>query len=445
MQKEKIQLSDEFDYGRLMRFTYPTILMLVFTSIYYIVDGLFISNFVGKTAFAAVNLIMPFLMLPGAIVFMIGSGGTALVAKTMGEGNGERAKRLFTMMLWLTIIIGFVLTVTNYVMLEPVAKTFGAEGEMLEYCLRYGRIIVLGSTTFLVQFFFQPFFVTAEKPKFGMWVTVIAGVTNMIGDAVLVGLLKWGVEGAAIASVLSQTVGGLIPIIYFAPKNSSRLRLTRPEWNIRAIVKTCTNGSSEMVTNISLSVVNILYNVQLMDMVGEDGVAAYGVIMYSATIFIYIFIGYSVGLTPIVGYHYGANNLEELHNLLKRSMVLMAAFGMVLMVISEAFARQLAQIFVGFDKMLLALTTRAMRIYCISFLIAPLNILASAYFTGLNNGLVSAVISFSRTFVMQIAAILILPMILGLDGIWMATVVAEGVALIVSSFCFMANQKRYGY
>ena len=445
MQKEKIQLSDEFDYGRLMRFTYPTILMLVFTSIYYIVDGLFISNFVGKTAFAAVNLIMPFLMLPGAIVFMIGSGGTALVAKTMGEGNGERAKRLFTMMLWLTIIIGFVLTVTNYVMLEPVAKTFGAEGKMLEYCLRYGRIIVLGSTTFLVQFFFQPFFVTAEKPKFGMWVTVIAGVTNMIGDAVLVGLLKWGVEGAAIASVLSQTVGGLIPIIYFAPKNSSRLRLTRPEWNIRAIVKTCTNGSSEMVTNISLSVVNILYNVQLMGMVGEDGVAAYGVIMYSATIFIYIFIGYSVGLTPIVGYHYGANNLEELHNLLKRSMVLMAAFGMVLMVISEAFARQLAQIFVGFDKMLLALTTRAMRIYCISFLIAPLNILASAYFTGLNNGLVSAVISFSRTFVMQIAAILILPMILGLDGIWMATVVAEGVALIVSSFCFMANQKRYGY
>jgi len=445
MQKETIQLSDHFGYRRLLRFTYPTILMLVFTGIYGVVDGLFVSNFVGKTAFAAVNLIMPFLMLPAAIAFMIGSGGTALVAKTMGEGDGERAKRLFTMMFWLTIIIGIVLTIVNLVVLKPVTIAFGAEGETLDYCMRYGRIIVLGSTTFLVQFLFQPFFVTAEKPMFGMWVTIIAGLTNMIGDAVLVWLLGWGVEGAAVASVLSQFVGGLIPVVYFARKNNSRLQLTHPEWDLHAIIKTCTNGSSEMVVNISISLVNILYNVKLMQMVGEDGVAAYGVIMYAGMIFIYIFIGYSVGLTPIVGFHFGAQNRDELHNLLKRSVVLMGVFGVVLTAAAEIFGRQVAQIFVGFDGMLWAMTTRALRIYSISFLIVPLNILASAYFTALNNGLVSAVISFTRMFVFQIAAILVLPLVLGIDGIWFATVVAELLALIVSVACFEVNRERYGY
>jgi len=445
MKKEAIQLSDHFDYGRLLRFTYPTILMLVFTGIYGVVDGLFVSNFVGKTAFAAVNLIMPFLMLPAAIAFMIGSGGTALVAKTMGEGDDDRAKRLFTMMFWLTIIIGLILTIINMLLLEPVAKAFGAEGEILDYCLRYGRIIVLGSTTFLVQFMFQPFFVAAEKPMLGMWVTIIAGVTNMIGDAVLVGVMKWGVEGAAVASILSQFVGGAIPTVYFARKNTSRLRLTSPEWDVQSIIKTCTNGSSEMVTNISMSLVNILYNVQLMERVGEDGVAAYGVIMYASMIFIYIFIGYSVGMTPIVGYHYGAQNQEELHNLLKRSIMLSAMFGIVLTAIAEIFGKQIAQIFVGFDDNLWEMTTRALRIYGISFLIAPLNILASAYFTALNNGLVSAVISFSRTFVLQIISILLLPVIIGLDGIWFATVTAESLSLIVSIVCFAVNRNKYGY
>jgi len=445
MGKDKIQLSDEFDYRRLMRFTYPTILMLVFTGVYGVVDGLFVSNFAGKTAFAAVNLIMPFLMLPAGIAFMIGSGGTALVAKTMGEGDDERAKRLFTMMVWLTVIIGVVVTVVNFVILEPVAKAFGAEGEMMDYCMRYGRIIVIGHITFLVQFLFQSFFVTAEKPMFGMWVTIIAGVTNIIGDAVMVGALGWGVEGAAIATVLSQFVGGLIPLVYFGRENTSRLRLTRAEWDMRAIVKTCTNGSSEMVTNISISVVNILYNVKLMEIVGEDGVAAYGVIMYAAMIFIYIFIGYAVGLTPVVGYHYGAQNRGELHNLLRRSVVLMTMFGVILTGAAEVFGRQVAQIFVGYDGMLMALTTRALRIYSLSFMMAALNILASAYFTALNNGLVSAVISFSRTFVLQIAAILVLPIIWGVDGIWVATVVAEGLALVVSFVCFGLNRGRYGY
>lgn len=445
MKNDEIQLSDHFDHVKLLKFTWPTMLMLVFTGIYYIVDGLFISNFVGKTAFAAVNLIFPFLMIPSAIVFMITSGGSALVSKTMGEGDDEKANRLFTMLIRLTLYTGIVLTAVCLWLLEPVAKFFGAEGEMLDYCIRYGRIMILGTVPYMGQFSFQPFFAASEKPRFGMWVTVIAGVTNMIGDAFLVGWLRLSVEGAAFASVSSQIVGFIIPLIYYSRKNSSRLRLTTPVWDLKAIAKTCSNGSSEMVTNLSLGIVNMLYNIQLMELVGEDGVAAYGVIMYSATIFTYIMIGYAIGLTPVVGYHFGANNLEELHSLLIKSASIMFMMGAFLTGMAEILSEYVARIFVGFDQQLMIMTTRAFRIYSISYLILPQNILASAFFTGLNNGLVSAAISLSRTFVLQIASILLLPIILGLDGIWFATVAAESLSLIVSISCFAANRNRYGY
>lgn len=445
MSRSKIQLSDHFDHAKLLKFTWPIMLMLVFTGIYYIVDGLFISNFVGKTAFAAVNLIFPFLMIPSAIVFMITSGGSALVSKTMGEGDNEKANRLFTMLIRLTLYTGIVLTAVCLWLLEPVARFFGAEGEMLDYCIRYGRIMILGTVPYMGQFSFQPFFAASEKPRFGMWVTVIAGITNMIGDAFLVGWLRLSVEGAAWASVSSQIVGFIIPLIFYSRKNSSRLRLTTPEWDLRAIFTTCSNGSSEMVTNLSIGVVNMLYNIQLMGFVGEDGVAAYGVIMYSTTIFTYIMIGYAVGLTPVVGYHYGANNLEELHSLLIKSASIMFMMGALLTGLAEILSEHVAEIFVGFDQQLTALTTKAFRIYSFSYLILPLNILASAFFTGLNNGLISAFISFSRTFVLQIASILLLPIIIGLDGIWFATVAAESLSLVVSISCFAANRNRYGY
>ena len=445
MTKNEIQLSDHFGYGRLLRFTWPTIMMLVFTGIYFIVDGLFISNFVGTTAFAAVTLIFPYLMIPSATVFMISSGGSALVSKTMGEGDKERANKLFTMLIRLVVYLGILLTVVCLIWLEPVAKMLGAEGEMLDYCIIYGKIMLYGTVPYMGQFAFQPFFAASEKPRFGMWVTVMAGITNMIGDAILVGWLKFGVNGAAFASVSSQIVGFIIPLIYYRRKNSSKLRLTTPVWDLRAILKTFSNGSSEMVTNMSLAIVSMLYNIQLMKIVGENGVAAYGVIMYAATIFVYIVIGYAVGFTPIVGYHYGANNLDELHNLLVKSTIMMALLGIILTGTAELLSEQVAGIFVGFDQSLMQLTTRAMRIYCIAYLILPFNILSSAYFTGLNNGLVSATISFTRTFVMQIAAIMVLPMMFGLDGIWFATVTAEYLSLIVSLGAFVINKKKYGY
>lgn len=441
----RIQLSDSFSYGRLLRFTSPIILMMIFTGIYGMVDGLFISNYAGKSAFAAVNLIMPFLVLTGSVGYMLGTGGTALVAKVMGAGQAERAKSLFTMLIYFSAAAGVVMALITFLLLRPMSVLFGAEGDMVNLCVRYGRIIAIGQPFFILQFVFQPFFITAEKPKLGMWITIAAGVINIVGDWLLVGVAGYGMEGAAWASVLSQVFGAVVPVFYFRSKNDSRLRFAKPEWNLKAIGKTLTNGSSEMVTNASMSIVNMLYNAKLMALTGENGVAAYGVIMYSSFIFLAVFYGYSSGIMPIVGYHYGADNRTELNNLLHKSIGILTLFGVVFTLLAELFAVPISSVFVGFDEELLRLTARAYRIYALSFLVCQYNILGSSYFTALNNGAVSAAISFSRTFLFQVVTILFLPSLIGIDGIWTAVIVAELCSLAVTIFFFVHCRRRYGY
>ena len=443
----QIQLSDHFTYKKLLRFTIPSMVMMVFTSIYGVVDGIFVSNFTGKTQFAAVNIIFPFLMLFSAVGFMIGTGGSALVSKTLGEGERDRANRLFSILIYATIIFGVVLSAIGMIFMRPVARLLGAEGEMLEHCVLYGRIIMPALSFFMLQNGFQSFLITAEKPKLGLVVTVAAGCTNIVLDALLVAVLKWGLVGAAIATALSQVVGGLIPLVYFILPNSSLLRLTssRFEDRGRALIKTCANGSSELMTNISLSLVNMLYNIQLMRFAGEDGVAAYGVIMYVNFIFISIFIGYSIGSAPIIGYHYGAQNHGELKNMYGKSLKLMGAFSVVLTLLAELLARPLASIFVSYDAALMEMTVHAFRIYSLSFLMTGINIFGSSFFTALNNGLVSAAISFMRTLVFQLAAVLLLPVIFGLNGIWMAIVAAELLSLMLTVHFFIRMRTRYHY
>lgn len=443
----QIQLSDHFSYKKLLRFTIPSMVMMVFTSIYGVVDGIFVSNFTGKTQFAAVNIIFPFLMLFSAVGFMIGTGGSALVSKTLGEGERERANRLFSMLIYVTIIFGAILSAIGMIFMRPVARLLGAEGEMLEYCVLYGRIIMPALSFFMLQNGFQSFLITAEKPKLGLTVTVAAGCTNILLDALLVVVFKWGLVGAAIATALSQVVGGLIPLVYFVLPNKSLLRLTssRFEGRGRALLKTCTNGSSELMTNISLSLVNMLYNLQLMRFAGEDGVAAYGVIMYVNFIFISIFIGYSIGSAPIVGYHYGAQNHGELKNMYGKSLKLMAAFSVVLTLLAEVLALPLSGIFVSYDADLMEMTVHAFRIYSLSFLMTGINIFGSSFFTALNNGLVSAAISFMRTLVFQMAAVLLLPLIFALDGVWMAIVAAELLSLALTLYFFIRMRTRYHY
>lgn len=441
----QIQLSEHFTYKKLLRFVLPSIVMMIFTSIYGVVDGLFVSNYVGKTAFAAVNLIMPFLMAISALGFMIGTGGSAIVAKTLGEGKKKQANEYFSMLVYLTLIGGIVLSALGILFSPLIARGLGADGALLTNCVLYARITLLSMPAFMLQNVFQSFFVTAEKPKLGLSVIVIAGVTNMVLDFLLVGVFQIGLAGAAFATVTSECIGGLFPILYFARKNSSLLKLGRTHFNGKIFLCACGNGSSELMTNLSSSIVNSLYNIQLMNLAGENGVAAFGTIMYVNFIFIAIFLGYSIGSAPLVSYHYGAGNHDELKNLFQKSLRLIGIWGLMLFILAQLIARPLAAIFVGYDADLFSMTQNGFRIYCIAYLINGFNIYGSSFFTALNNGLISAAISFLRTLVFQLAAVLLLPLLLGINGIWSAVAVAELLTLGLTVTFFVRNRKKYHY
>lgn len=440
-----ISLSDHFNSARLLRYTLPTIVMMIFTSIYGVVDGIFVSNFAGKTPFAAVTLIYPPFMVIGAIGFMMGTGGSALVAKILGEGYPERANRTFSLITYTAIVVGAVISAVLFLCLEPIARALGAEGEILDYCVRYGRIITPALPMFILQGVFQSFMVAAERPSLGLKVSLCAGCTNIVMDYVLIVPCRMGLEGAAIATALSQCVAGLVPLIYFGHRNKSPLRLGRTRWNGRALWQTCMNGSSEMATNISSSIVVMLYNYQLLRHIGEDGVAAYGVIGYILFIFIAIFLGYSTGSAPIVSYNLGAKNWEELRGVVRRSVRIILIISVGLTIVAEVLATPLSHLFVGYDKGLFGLTRRALSIYSLSFLLCGINIYASALFTALNNGPVSALISFSRSLIFECGAVLLIPLLFGIDGIWWAITFAEGAALLMSLYFLLHYRRRYHY
>ncbi len=441
----KIKLSDHFTYTRLFRFVLPSIVMMVFVSIYGVVDGFFVSNFAGKTEFTAVNLIYPFPMMLGAFGFMIGTGGSALVSITLGEGKKKEANEMFSLLIYITIIVGLLLSVLGVLFTEKIAVLLGAEGEILKCCVTYGRMLFVALVPFMLQNVFQSFLVTAEKPTFGLVITIISGITNIVLDYVLIGILDGGVLGAALATGISQIVGGVIPLVYFILPNKSLLKLGRAKWSMHTLWKTCFNGSSELMTNLSISLVNMLYNFQLMKFAKEDGVAAYGVIMYVNFIFIAVFLGYAIGTAPIIGYHYGAGNKDEMRNVYKKSICFNVVAGILMCAVAILLAGLLAKLFVGYDPALYEMTKWGFTVYSISFVVMGLNIYGSSFFTALGNGLVSALISFLRTLLFQVVALIILPIFFGLDGIWLSIVAAEGVALIVTIIFLTCYRKKYGY
>lgn len=472
----RIQLSEHFTYSKLLRFSLPTIAMMIFTSIYGIVDGFFVSNYVGKTAFAAINLVMPFLIIQGCFGFMIGTGGSALVAKTLGEKKREKADRYFTMLICFAVILGAGISVLSILFMRPIVLFLGAEGDMIGDCIRYGTIMSAFNAAFMLQYFFQSFFVVAEKPNLGFGITMAAGLTNMVLDALFIAGFRWGVAGAAAASGIGQCVGGVLPLFYFgmrredgkkageaaqgsgeserkrhrdggklSVRNTSLLQLSRTKLEAGILLKTCANGSSELMSNISASVVGMLYNFQLLKYAGENGIAAYGVVMYTQMIFFAIYIGYAVGTAPIVSFHYGAGNHEEMGSLLRKSLLLMGATGVVMMLSAQASASVLSGVFVGYDKELLAITKHAFVIFACSYLLSGINIYASSFFTALNNGGISAAISFLRTLIFQTGAVLILPLLLGIDGIWWAVTVSEVMAFLISILFLIGKRKKYHY
>lgn len=438
-----IQLSDSFNYRKLLQFTFPSIVMMIFTSIYGVVDGFFVSNFAGKTPFAAVNFIMPMLLILGCVGFMFGTGGSALISKTLGEGKSRKANELFSMLVYVSIILGILLAVLGFFLIRPVAVIMGAEGELLEDCLLYGKINLLALPFYILQYEFQCLFAAAEKPKLGLYITVASGITNMVLDGLFVAVFSWGLAGAAVATAFSQFVGGILPVFYFAGKNESRFQLVRFQFDGRALVKICTNGASELMSNISMSFVGMLYNIQLMKYAGENGVAAYGVLMYVSMVFQAVFLGYAVGMAPVVSYHYGAGNKKEVKNLLRRSILLIGSFSAAMCVMGELLGRPFSVLFVGYDGELLDLTAHAFAVFSLSFLFSGFAILGSSFFTALNDGLTSALISFLRTLVFEAAAIMMFPMIWGIDGIWWSVVAAEILAVLVTILFLVKKRKRY--
>lgn len=441
----RIQLSDHFSYGHLMRFTFPSVIMLVFTSIYGVVDGFFVSNYVGKTPFAAVNFIMPLLMILGCVGFMFGTGGGALIAKTLGEGEEERAQEIFSLIVYTSILCGILLSVCGFAFLPSVASLMGAKGQLLTDSIRYGKVILAAIPFYVLQYEFQCLFATAGKPKLGLYVTAAAGIANIVLDALFVIVFRWGLEGAAAATAFSQFVGGVIPLIYFGRENDSLLNLVRCRPDRRILVRACTNGSSELMSNLSMSVVNMLYNIQLMRHAGEDGIAAYGVLMYVSLVFQAVFLGYSVGSAPVISYHYGAGDQKELRGLLRKSILLTGVFAISMFALGQMLAGPLSYIFVGYDTGLVELTIRGFRFFSCSFLFSGFAIFGSSFFTALGDGLISAMISFLRTLVFQCAAVLIFPIFWAVDGIWLSIVAAEVLAAGVAFLLLAGKRKQYGY
>ena len=441
-----IQLSEHFTYKKIFRFALPSIVMMVFTSIYGVVDGTFVSNFVGKTPFAAVNLVWPFLMILGAFGFMIGTGGSALVAKTLGEDKKEDANRYFTMLITLVIILGLLLTILGLIVIRPLSSALGASGQMLEDCVTYGRTLVIFNTAFMLQSVFQSLFITAEKPRLGLIMTVIAGLTNMVLDALFIAVFKWGLVGAALATGLSQCIGGVLPLIYFmSPKNDTALKFVKTKLEGTVLLKACANGVSELMTTVSSSLVSMLYNFQLMRLAGQNGIAAYGAVMYVEFAFVAVFIGYSIGTAPIVSYHYGAGNNNEVKNMLQKSFKIMSILGITMMVLAQMLASPLAKVFVGYDKELFDMTVHGFRLFSFYFILAGINIYSSSFFTALNNGIISAIISFSRTLGFETVSVIILPIFFKLDGVWMAITVAEICAFVISMSFLISKREKYNY
>lgn len=441
----RIKLSDHFTLPKLLKFVFPSIVMMVIISIYGVIDGFFVSNYVGKSAFSSLNLVMPFVMVLGGMGFMIGTGGSALVSKTLGQKENEQANKIFSMMIIFTIILGIILSILGIVFIKPVSYLLGASEEMIDNCVIYGGIVVSFTVFYMLQNVFQSFLATAEKPKIGLIVTICAGTTNAVLDYLFVAVFNFGLVGAAIATGIGQVVGGIVPLLYFLSPNDSLLRITKTKLSMKELLSACTNGSSELMSNVSSSIVGMVYNLQLMKYIGEDGVAAYGVLMYVQFVFIAIFIGYSIGSAPIIGYNYGAGNYEELKNIRKKSVAIMFISGVILSAIAQLSAGLLAQIFVGYNQNLYELTLHAFRIFSFAFILTGFNIFSSSFFTALNNGGISALISFLRTLVFQLGSVLILPLIIGVDGLWLAICAAEIFATIISLFYLITKRKVYHY
>lgn len=444
----KIQLSDHFTYSRLFKFVLPSIVMMVFTSLYSVVDGLFVSNCVGSNALASINIIYPLVMIIASFGFMLGTGGGAVISRTLGQGEDKKAKEYFSMLIIVDVIIGLILSIICIIFIEPIAYLLGANDTLIHDCVIYGRILLVGTTFFMLQNAFQTFFIVAEKPHFGLILTIICGVINMFLDFLFVYVFQWDIAGAGLATIIGYIIGGTIPLIYFLNKNNnSKLKLIKTKFYPRVLIHSSINGMSEMLTNVSMSIITMLYNLQMMKLVGEDGVSSITIIMYVNFVFVSMFIGFSIGTAPIISFNYGADNHAELKNMFSKSIKIIAITSVAMLILAEILSKPLVSLFVGNidNAFLFEMTIHGFRLYSIAFLMCGINIYSSSFFTALGNGLLSAIISILRSFLLQAIMIIVLPIFLQIDGIWLSVVFSESITAIVSIILLIYNRKKYRY
>lgn len=438
-------ISERLNLPRLFLACVPMILMMISISIYSVVDGFFVSNFAGKIQFAAVNLIYPFIMVVGSLGFMMGTGGTALVAKKMGEGKTEEAKKLFFNCFVVTVALGVVFSSIFVFLLPKIAEGLGADEAMLPYCVDYGRILILGITFFNLQNMFQPFFAASGRPGLGFAITIGAGVANIVFDAIFVAGAGWGCVGAAWGTVIGQVVGGFLPVIYYFAKNKSALRLVPAKMQWGAIFKMGANGLSEFVSQIAVSVLSMIMNVLLMKHYQENGVSAYGIICYVWLIFAATFIGLCMGISPRISYVYGEKNKPELRRLTQRALALFIFAGLFEFIMAEALTVPLSYAYAGYDEGLRQLTCHASFIYSIIYLALGINMFGSSFFTALNNGLVSALLSFARLMLFEAVSVYLCSLFWQGDGIWWGVVIGEALGFVMNFLVIFIHGKRYGY
>lgn len=445
MEKTHNGIAQEFNLISLLRFVAPTVVMLVFMSLYQMVDAVFVSKFVGENALSALNIVYPFPSIVIAVSIMLATGGSAIIARNMGEGKEKEAKENFSFIVLVGAVIGVAIATAGILFIEPLIYMLGATPSLYDYCYEYLFILVLSVPLSVFQMLFQSFFVTAGKPHLGLTLTVLGGVSNIVLDYVFIVLCGFGVSGAALATSIGYSIPGLFGLIYFAVSRKGTLYFVKPVFRWGVLFKCCINGSSEMVNNLAVAVTTFLFNVLMLKYEGEAGVAAITIVLYAQFLMTSAFMGFSSGIAPVVSFNYGSGNVRQLKKIFKISVWVIAVVSAAVFVIAETCSDVVIMVFTPAGSEVFGLTKYGFAIFSFSFLCTGMNIFASALFTAFSNGKISAILSFLRTFVFLTACLLFLPLFWGVDGIWLAVPVAEVMALFVSVYYLVRFKKVYQY
>ncbi len=438
-------LAKKFSLASLLLFAAPNIIMMIVLSMYIIVDGMFVARFIGTTALSAINMFYPAICFEMALGIMIATGGSAIAAKKLGEGKQKEAQNNLSFLMVVEGSFGIVIAVVGNLFTAEIVSFLGASAAQAPLSITYAKIIFSFAPAFFLQTAFQTFFVTAGKPALGLIVTILGGVANILLDYIFMAPLRLGVTGAAIATGIGYCIPAMVGVIFFLKAKTNPFHFVRPRFDGKVLLQACANGSSEMVTNLSNAVTTFLFNFTLLQFYGEDGVASITIILYFQYLFTALYFGYSNGIAPIISYKYGNDDRKQLQALFKNSVLFLIISSIAANVLLHFTISKLLTIFTAENSPVYQITLHGFSIYSMAFMIMGLGIFSSAMFTAFSDGITSAIISFSRTFLFIVGAILLLPAILGERGVWLAVPIAEAFGFLISILYLIGKKQKFHY